>query len=324
MLWLCCVFAVDQSEGSMWSWKWPMRRLRLRWLCSGSHPNRLLGKNTRTCSVSVRWMLASNWAHNVSWQMLKQMFTQYICEFLHLRVCVTDEDDDHTSFLFLSSPSFLLLLFFFLFLYSYSSSFLLLVLLYQVSAVMRSLSWFTVGSLIISEFTLNCYNCFSVKPFYFKYNCSFLFGTWFFLMSICCPLSCLTGSSLQEYSPMSGQSVGQTHLLCSGNTHLSNQCLPTQVCLCPHQVFVPISQVCLCPCRCLYLRTWLLWWVHWETDRKSILKTTIVSSTGSDSRSVSLLQPEVSFLPTDIKSSVNVKVANIITSVLRWPCRPTW
>lgn len=35
-----------------------------------------------------------------------------------------------------------------------------------------------------------------------------------------CPLFCLTGSSLQEYGSLSGQSVGQTHLLRPGNTHL--------------------------------------------------------------------------------------------------------
>lgn len=47
------------------------------------------------------------------------------------------------------------------------------------------------------------------------------------------PAICLTGSSLQEYDPLSGQSICQTHLLRSGNT-------PG-----PPQVSVPVS-------RCLY------------------------------------------------------------------------
>lgn len=43
------------SEDSTWSWRWDTKRLRLRRRCSGSHPNRLLGKNSRTCSASARY-----------------------------------------------------------------------------------------------------------------------------------------------------------------------------------------------------------------------------------------------------------------------------
>lgn len=50
-----CVCCLDQSEGSMWSWRWPMRRLRLRRRCSGSNLSRLLGRNSPTCSASAKW-----------------------------------------------------------------------------------------------------------------------------------------------------------------------------------------------------------------------------------------------------------------------------
>lgn len=61
-----------------------------------------------------------------------------------------------------------------------------------------------------------------------------------------CPVLCLSGSSLQEHGPLSGQSVHQTHLLRSGKTGLGLPVFQMCVCLC---VYPSLKYVCVSICQ---------------------------------------------------------------------------
>lgn len=251
---LMCL-CLDQSEGSMWSWRWPTRRLRQRRLCSGSHLNRLLGRNIRTCSASVRWLcplsrsvmaVCSTGLCVTGCQTVKQKFH-------NISSCPTSEWWRHSTFSKNLNPSWLIRwMVFFRNLFVVRSGQAARWCHHDIKEPVHlwNAPVFTADSALC--YVLQAHHCRSMVP-------------------------CQDSPSVKHtYYAQVTYTHTHTHLLGSSDVTGVGVCFVSQ-CF----VFR-----CVLSLRCLSLKTWWLWWVQWETDKTRTPRTAAVSSTDSDSRSV--------------------------------------